>query len=38
MLLRRIGKTNLWVVVAGWDLTEVERAVLGEHLRLGARH
>jgi hypothetical protein len=38
MLLRRIGKTNLWVVLAAWDLTEVERAVLGEHLRLGARN
>jgi len=27
-LLRRIGKADLWLVVAKWDLTEVERAVL----------
>lgn len=27
-LLRRIGKSDLWLVVAHWDLTEVERAVL----------
>lgn len=27
-LLRRIGKADLWLVVAMWDLTEVERAVL----------
>jgi hypothetical protein len=27
-LLRRIGKADLWLVVAHWDLTEVERAVL----------
>jgi hypothetical protein len=27
-LLRRIGKADLWVVVAHWDLTEVERAAL----------
>ena len=28
MLLRRIGKSDAWLVVAAWDLTEVERAVL----------
>lgn len=28
MLLRRIGKGDLWLVVAAWDLTEVERAAL----------
>jgi len=28
MLLRRIGKADLWLVVAHWDLTEVERAAL----------
>jgi hypothetical protein len=28
MLLRRIGKADLWAVLAMWDLTEVERAVL----------
>lgn len=27
-LLRRIGKSDLWVVAAMWDLTEVERAAL----------
>jgi hypothetical protein len=27
-LLRRIGKADLWLVVAVWDLTEVERAAL----------
>lgn len=28
MLLRRIGKADLWAVLAMWDLTEVERAAL----------
>lgn len=28
MLLRRIGKADLWTVCAAWDLTEVERGVL----------
>jgi hypothetical protein len=27
-LLRRIGNADLWLVVAHWDLTEVERAAL----------
>lgn len=27
-LLRRIGKADLWLVVAAWDLTEVERAAM----------
>lgn len=27
-LLRRIGKADLWLVVAHWNLTEVERAAL----------
>ena len=27
-LLRRIGKADLWLVVAMWDLTDVERAVM----------
>lgn len=27
-LLRRIGRADLWLVVAAWDLTEVERAVM----------
>ena len=27
-LLRRIGKADLWLVVAHWDLSEVERAAL----------
>lgn len=33
-LLRRIGKADLWVVVAQWELTEVEKAVLST--RIGA--
>lgn len=28
MLLRRIGKADMWLVVAAWDLTEVERAAM----------
>lgn len=31
-LLRRIGKADLWLVVAAWDLTEVERAALSTRL------
>jgi hypothetical protein len=31
-LLRRIGKSDLWLVVAMWDLTEVERGVLAARL------
>ena len=31
-LLRRIGKADLWLVVAAWDLTEVERAALATRL------
>jgi hypothetical protein len=27
-LLRRIGRADLWVVLAHWELTEVERAAL----------
>lgn len=32
MLLRRIGKGDLWVVLAAWELTEVERAALATRL------
>lgn len=32
MLLRRIGKGDMWLVVAAWDLTEVERAALATRL------
>lgn len=32
-LLRRIGKADLWLVVAHWDLTEVERAALSTRVR-----
>lgn len=32
MLLRRIGKADLWLVVAAWDLTEIERTVLAGRL------
>lgn len=28
LLLRRVGKADLWIVCAAWDLTEVERAAL----------
>lgn len=34
MLLRRIGKSDMWVVVAAWDLTEVERAAMAQRLQL----
>lgn len=32
MLLRRIGDADLWVVVAHWDLTEVERGALSTRI------
>jgi hypothetical protein len=32
MLLRRIGKGDLWLVVCHWDLTPVERAALSTRL------
>lgn len=32
MLLRRMGKGDLWLVVGAWDLTEVERAALAARL------
>jgi hypothetical protein len=32
MLVRRIGKGDLWLVVAHWDLTAVERAALSTRL------
>jgi hypothetical protein len=32
MLLRRIGKGDLWLVVASWDLTVVEKAALATRL------
>lgn len=28
LLLRRVGEADLWIVVAAWDLTDVERAAL----------
>lgn len=31
-LLRRIGKGDLWLVVAAWDLTDVERAALATRM------
>lgn len=33
LLLRRIGKSDLWLVVAQWDLSEIERAVLASRIR-----
>ncbi len=32
LLLRRIGVSDLWVVCAAWDLTEVERAALAARI------
>ena len=32
MLLRRLGRGDLWLVVAAWDLTEIERIVLAAQL------
>ena len=32
LLLRRMGRADLWVVVAAWDLTEIERTVLAGRL------
>jgi hypothetical protein len=34
MLLRRIGEADLWVVLAAWDLTEVEQAALAARIRV----
>jgi hypothetical protein len=31
-LLRRIGRADLWLVCAAWELTEVERAALATRL------
>jgi hypothetical protein len=31
-LLRRIGKSDLWVVVAMWELSEVERGALATRM------
>jgi len=28
LLLRRIGKSDLWIVLAAWELTDIERMVL----------
>lgn len=33
MLLRRIGKGDTWLVVAAWDLTEIERAAMAGRIR-----
>lgn len=33
-LLRRIGKADLWMVVAAWDLTPVERAALATRIQV----
>lgn len=32
MLLRRVGKTDLWIVCAAWELTEIEQAALAARL------
>jgi hypothetical protein len=31
-LLRRIGRSDAWLVVAAWHLTEIERAVLATRM------
>lgn len=33
LLLRRIGKADLWLVCAAWDLTDVERMALAGRVR-----
>lgn len=33
MLLRRVGLTDMWIVCAAWDLTEIERAALAVRVR-----
>lgn len=33
LLLKRLGDGDLWLVVAAWDLTEVERAALATRVR-----
>lgn len=33
MLLRRIGKGDSWLVVAAWNLSEIERAVMADRIR-----
>ena len=33
MLLRRIGKADLWLVLGAWDLTEVERGAMATRIR-----
>ena len=33
LLLRRVGPGDLWIVVAAWDLTEVEQAALAARVR-----
>jgi len=32
LLLRQIGRGDMWLVVAQWDLTEVERAALSARI------
>lgn len=32
LLLRRIGRSDMWVVVAAWELTPVERAALATRI------
>lgn len=31
-LLRRIGRSDMWIVLGAWDLTEVEQAVLASRI------
>lgn len=32
LLVRRIGKSNMWLVCAAWDLTEIERGALAPRI------
>jgi hypothetical protein len=32
LLVRRVGRSDLWIVCAAWDLSEIERAVLAGRL------
>lgn len=34
LLLRRIGRADLWLVVAAWELTEIERAALSTRVNV----
>jgi hypothetical protein len=37
LLLRRMGKGDVWLVCGAWDLTEVERGVMADHMAAARR-